>query len=207
MDDGTTISGLGFASIDNPTVTVTGTVNAERLAMSDHSWVHIQIVTNIALLLELIMVVAFMSALGATMSLPGLAGIALTVGMSVDANVLINERIREDLRLGLPPLTAISEGYRRATGTIVDAQGGALPGRRHGRLRGGDDDLELLVGADDVERFEEGVGDLLHAQSLLDAVYAAYAEEDADNGEMNRFLSSRRVPRRARHRRRSALGS
>ena len=64
---------------------------------------------------------AMMSVFGATMSLPGLAGIALTVGMSVDANVLINERIREELRAGLPPQKAISEGYDRASGTILDA--------------------------------------------------------------------------------------
>jgi preprotein translocase subunit SecD len=79
------------------------------------------VITVLALLLNLLAVVAIMSVLGATLTLPGLAGIALTVGMSVDANVLINERIREDLRLGMPPLTAISEGYRRATGTIADA--------------------------------------------------------------------------------------
>ena len=69
----------------------------------------------------LIMVIAILSVMGATMTLPGLAGIALTVGMSVDANVLINERIREDLRQGMPPLTAIQEGYKRAKGTIYDA--------------------------------------------------------------------------------------
>lgn len=79
------------------------------------------VITVLALLLNLLAVVAIMSIIGATLTLPGLAGIALTVGMSVDANVLINERIREDLRLGMPPLTAISEGYRRATGTIADA--------------------------------------------------------------------------------------
>ena len=79
------------------------------------------LITCLALLLNLLMVVAIMSVMGATMTLPGLAGIALTVGMSVDANVLINERIREELRLGLPPLTAIKEGYERATGTIFDA--------------------------------------------------------------------------------------
>jgi preprotein translocase subunit SecD len=79
------------------------------------------VITCVALLLNLLIVLAILSVMGATMTLPGLAGIALTVGMSVDANVLINERIREDLRLGLPPLTAISEGYKRATGTIVDA--------------------------------------------------------------------------------------
>ena len=79
------------------------------------------IVTCIALLLNLVMVFALMSFFGATMSLPGLAGIALTVGMSVDANVLINERIREELRAGLPPQTAIATGYDRASGTILDA--------------------------------------------------------------------------------------
>ncbi len=79
------------------------------------------IVTCLALLLNLLMVFALMSVFEATMSLPGLAGIALTVGMSVDANVLINERIREELRAGLPPQTAIAEGYNRASGTILDA--------------------------------------------------------------------------------------
>jgi preprotein translocase subunit SecD len=79
------------------------------------------VITCIALLLNLLMVIAVMSFLGATLTLPGLAGIALTVGMSVDANVLINERIREELRLGLKPLTAIREGYERAAGTIADA--------------------------------------------------------------------------------------
>jgi preprotein translocase subunit SecD len=79
------------------------------------------LITCVALLINLLMVVAVMSIFGATLTLPGLAGIALTVGMSVDANVLINERIREELRLGLPPQTAISEGYRHAAGTIWDA--------------------------------------------------------------------------------------
>jgi preprotein translocase subunit SecD len=79
------------------------------------------VITCLALLLNLLLVLAILSFMGATMTLPGLAGIALTVGMSVDANVLINERIREDLRAGMPPLTAISEGYKRAKGTIYDA--------------------------------------------------------------------------------------
>jgi preprotein translocase subunit SecD len=79
------------------------------------------LVTCLALLLNLVMVFALMSIFGATMSLPGLAGIALTVGLSVDANVLINERIREELRAGLPPQTAIATGYDRASGTILDA--------------------------------------------------------------------------------------
>ncbi len=86
------------------------------------------IITNIALLLNLIIVIAVMSALGATMSLPGLAGIALTVGMSVDANVLINERIREELRIGNTPLASIAAGYDKAAGTIADANVTALLG-------------------------------------------------------------------------------
>jgi preprotein translocase subunit SecD len=79
------------------------------------------IFANVALIVNLALIIAVMSMLNATLTLPGIAGILLTLGMSVDANVLINERIREDLRLGLPPLTAISEGYKRATGTIMDA--------------------------------------------------------------------------------------
>lgn len=79
------------------------------------------IITCLALLLNLLMLVAVMSLFGATLTLPGLAGIALTVGMSVDANVLINERIREELRAGMPPQTAIASGYDKASGTIADA--------------------------------------------------------------------------------------
>ncbi|MGN6112532.1 MAG: protein translocase subunit SecD [Luteimonas sp.] len=79
------------------------------------------LITCVALLINLLMVVAVMSFLGATLTLPGLAGIALTVGMSVDANVLINERIREELRAGMPPQAAIAAGYEKASGTIADA--------------------------------------------------------------------------------------
>jgi preprotein translocase subunit SecD len=86
------------------------------------------IITNLALLMNLLMVVALMSVFGATLTLPGFAGIALTVGMSVDANVLINERIREELRLGLSPLASIAAGYDRASGTIWDANVTAMLG-------------------------------------------------------------------------------
>jgi preprotein translocase subunit SecD len=86
------------------------------------------IVTNVALLLNLLIVFALMSVAGATMSLPGLAGIALTVGMSVDANVLINERIREELRAGNTPLASIAAGFEKASGTIWDANVTALLG-------------------------------------------------------------------------------
>ncbi len=86
------------------------------------------IITNLALLVNLLLVVAVMSLLGATLTLPGFAGIALTVGMSVDANVLINERIREELRSGNTPLASIAAGYDKASGTIADANVTALLG-------------------------------------------------------------------------------
>lgn len=82
--------------------------------------------TCVALLLNLLMVVAIMSVFGATMSLPGFAGLALSIGMSVDANVLINERIREELRAGMPPRAAIANGYDKASGTIFDSNMTAL---------------------------------------------------------------------------------
>jgi len=79
------------------------------------------LITGVALLLNLVIVVAVMSLFGATMTLPGFAGLALSIGLSVDANVLINERIREELRAGVPPKAAIANGYEKASGTIFDA--------------------------------------------------------------------------------------
>ena len=79
------------------------------------------LVTCVALLLNLVIVVAVMSVFGATMTLPGFAGLALSIGLSVDANVLINERIREELRAGVPPKTAIASGYDKASSSIFDA--------------------------------------------------------------------------------------
>jgi preprotein translocase subunit SecD len=64
---------------------------------------------------------AGLSLLGATLTLPGIAGIILTIGMAVDANVLIFERIREEIRLGKPPRAAIDGGYGKALVTILDA--------------------------------------------------------------------------------------
>ncbi len=79
------------------------------------------IVANIALFMNVAMMIAIMSAIGAALSLPGIAGIVLTVGMAVDANVLIFERIREELRAGQSPQSAIMAGYDRAYTTILDA--------------------------------------------------------------------------------------
>jgi len=75
----------------------------------------------VALGMNVLMLVAVLSVLQATLTLPGMAGIALTVGMAIDANVLINERIREELRLGMSPGAAIYAGYERAFATIFDS--------------------------------------------------------------------------------------
>lgn len=79
------------------------------------------VITSVAMLFNLLIVVAVMSLFGATMTLPGFAGLALSIGLSVDANVLINERIREELRAGMPAKAAIVAGYEKASGTILDA--------------------------------------------------------------------------------------
>ena len=76
---------------------------------------------NIALFANVVLITGFMSLLGATLTLPGIAGIVLTIGMAVDANVLIFSRIREELKEGKEPQTAIQEGFSRAFVTIVDA--------------------------------------------------------------------------------------
>ncbi len=79
------------------------------------------LVANLALVLNLVLMVAVLSMLQATLSLPGVAGIVLTVGMAVDANVLIFERIREELRNGVSAQKSIDQGYARAFSTIMDA--------------------------------------------------------------------------------------
>jgi len=79
------------------------------------------LVANLALALNLVLMVAILSIFQATLTLPGIAGIVLTVGMAVDANVLIFERIREEIRLGNTPQAAIFAGYSKAFGTIADA--------------------------------------------------------------------------------------
>ena len=83
-------------------------------------------VSVLALGANLLLLVALMSMLQATLTLPGMAGIALTLGMAIDSNVLINERIREELRNGVPPQTAIHEGYEHAFATILDSNITAL---------------------------------------------------------------------------------
>ncbi len=79
------------------------------------------LVANVALVFNLVLIVAVLSTLQATLTLPGIAGIVLTVGMAVDANVLIFERIREEIRLGNTPQSSIHAGYEKAFSTIADA--------------------------------------------------------------------------------------
>jgi preprotein translocase subunit SecD len=78
-------------------------------------------ISMLALAANLLLLIALLSMLQATLTLPGMAGIALTLGMAIDANVLINERIREELRNGVTPQAAIHAGYDRAFGTILDS--------------------------------------------------------------------------------------
>jgi preprotein translocase subunit SecD len=79
------------------------------------------VISVLALSMNLLLLVGLLSILQATLTLPGMAALALTVGMAIDANVLINERIRDELREGLSPQMAINAGYERATGTILDS--------------------------------------------------------------------------------------
>src|SRR3546814_19242358 len=76
---------------------------------------------NVALVCNFILRLAGMSLLQATLTLPGIAGMVLSLGMAVDANVLIHERIREEVRAGRGPMRAIEEGYRVASGTLMDS--------------------------------------------------------------------------------------
>jgi len=116
--------------------TIGPSLGAENIAMGFDSvtWGFIAIVafmcayylifgmfSSLALGFNLLLLVAVLSMLQATLTLPGMAAIALTLGMAIDANVLINERVREELRAGLAPQAAIAAGYERAFATILDS--------------------------------------------------------------------------------------
>jgi protein-export membrane protein SecD len=76
---------------------------------------------NLALLINIALIFGVLSLMGSTLTLPGIAGIVLTMGIAVDANVLINERIREEMRSGKSPISAVEAGYTRAMATIIDS--------------------------------------------------------------------------------------
>jgi len=79
------------------------------------------LLADLALLLNILFIAAGLAFFGATLTLPGIAGIILIIGMAIDANVLIFERIREELRLGKTPRAAVDSGYSKALVTILDA--------------------------------------------------------------------------------------
>jgi len=79
------------------------------------------LIADLAVLINVIMIIGLLSALGATLTLPGIAGIVLTVGMAVDSNVLIYERIREEKRAGRSVISALDAGFSRALSTIIDS--------------------------------------------------------------------------------------
>jgi preprotein translocase subunit SecD len=80
------------------------------------------LIANVAVILNVFLLLAVLASFGASMTLPGIAGLALTIGMSVDSNVLINERIREELRAGKSPRAAVEVGYSKALSAIIDGQ-------------------------------------------------------------------------------------
>ncbi|NIP26805.1 MAG: SecD/SecF family protein translocase subunit, partial [Phycisphaerae bacterium] len=79
------------------------------------------VVADIALALNMLFIMAFLSAFGVTLTLPGIAGLVLTLGMAVDGNIIIFERIKEELATGKSPLAAIDAGYGRSLWTVLDA--------------------------------------------------------------------------------------
>jgi protein-export membrane protein SecD/preprotein translocase SecF subunit len=78
-------------------------------------------IANLALLANVVIMIGILSVMGATLTLPGIAGIVLTLGTALDANILINERIREEIKQGRSPINALEAGYTKASGTIMDS--------------------------------------------------------------------------------------
>lgn len=111
---------LGQESIDKGiTAAIVGSIAVLVFMLAYYGFAGV--VADTVLVLNIVLILAGLAAFGATLTLPGIAGIILTIGMAVDANVIIFERIREELRRGLTARAAIVEGYSRATLTILDA--------------------------------------------------------------------------------------
>jgi preprotein translocase subunit SecD len=111
---------LGAENIDKGFDSVTWGFLAIVIFMSAY-YMLFGLISSLALGFNLLLLVAVLSMLQATLTLPGMAAVALTLGMAIDANVLINERIREELRQGAAPQMAIAAGYERAFATILDS--------------------------------------------------------------------------------------
>ncbi|MEO5335617.1 MAG: protein translocase subunit SecD [Magnetospirillum sp. WYHS-4] len=120
IEERTVGPGLGADSIRAGTIaTMTGAVLVVIFMVLGYGG--FGVMANAALIVNLMLLLAAMSVLGATLTLPGIAGIVLTMGMAVDANVLIFERMREETRLGRSPISAINAGFDRAFTTILDS--------------------------------------------------------------------------------------
>ncbi len=110
---------LGQDNIDQGLMSVTiGFLAVVAFMAFYYSW--FGVIANLVLLLNLVLIVAVMALLGATLTMPGIAGMVLTIGMAVDANVLIFERMREEIRNGNTPQASIAAGYEKALSAIVD---------------------------------------------------------------------------------------
>ena len=132
------------------------------------------LISSIALTVNLLLLIALLSMLQATLTLPGIAAIALTLGMAIDANVLINERIREELRNGVTPQAAIAAGYERAFDTILDSNVTSL-------IAG----LALLIfGSGPVRGFA-----VVHCLGILTSMFSAVV---VSRGIVNLIYGSRR---------------
>ncbi|MCE6959014.1 protein translocase subunit SecD [Cereibacter sphaeroides] len=111
---------LGQDSIDaGRTASIVGMIAVVFFMIASYGW--FGVMANVALAINVMGILAILSLIGATLTLPGIAGIVLTMGMAVDANVLIYERIREELRQGKQPGRAIELGFEKALSAIVDA--------------------------------------------------------------------------------------
>jgi preprotein translocase subunit SecD len=111
---------MGQDNIDKGIKAVLLGLTAVLIFMAFYYWLF-GLIADVALFFNLVLLLAIMSAIGVTLTMPGIAGIVLTLGMAIDANVLICERVREELRNGSTPLAAIRAGYDKAWATILDA--------------------------------------------------------------------------------------
>ncbi|MFW5636623.1 MAG: protein translocase subunit SecD, partial [Thermodesulfobacteriota bacterium] len=112
---------LGHDTVVSGLYAMIGALAAILVFIVGYYWWRLGFVAVASLVTTMILVGAVLSAFGATLTLPGLAGLVLTIGMAVDANVLIFERIREEMRVGKTPHASVTAGYERATLTILDA--------------------------------------------------------------------------------------
>ncbi|HEX9822216.1 MAG TPA: protein translocase subunit SecD [Methylomirabilota bacterium] len=119
LEERTVGPSLGADSIRQGMIAIIGSAVAVLLFMMVYYRLS-GLIADVALTLNLVILLACMAAFGATLTLPGIAGIALTIGMAVDTNILIFERIREELRVGKTPRAAIEAGFHRALRTIID---------------------------------------------------------------------------------------